>query len=114
MARSTPARCSTWNCPWHRLPRATAPWTNAAPSRCCYGPDEGDGCGRFHDDRVQEEPGRCIPTSNPGFYCGEKECRIDKTNDDPKHLCRLVEKAPRVGRRYGLLPVPGAIWAWSS
>src|SRR5437764_4429209 len=42
--------------PWRRLPRATAPWTNAAPSRCCSGPDEGDGCGRFHDDRVHEEP----------------------------------------------------------
>src|SRR2546429_9860563 len=45
---------------------------------------------------------------------GEKECPIDKTNDDPKHLCRLVEKVPRVGRRYGLLPVPGAGWAWTS
>src|SRR5205823_4861911 len=45
---------------------------------------------------------------------GEKVCPIDKTNDDPKHLCRLVEKVPRVGRRYGLLPVPGAVWAWTS
>jgi len=32
---------------------------------------------------------------------GEKVCPIDKTNDDPKHLCRLVEKVPRVGRRSG-------------
>jgi hypothetical protein len=32
---------------------------------------------------------------------GEKLCPIDKTNDDPKHLCRLVEKIPRVGRRHG-------------
>ena len=38
-ARSTPARCSTSPFPSTRSPRATGPWTNAAPSRPCCGPD---------------------------------------------------------------------------
>ena len=38
-AGSTPARSSTSNCRWTRPPRATRPWTNAAPSRSCCDPD---------------------------------------------------------------------------
>ena len=33
--RSTRARSSTSPCPWTRSPRATRPWTSAAPSRPC-------------------------------------------------------------------------------
>ena len=38
-AASTPARSSTSSCRWTRPPRATRPWTSAARSRSCSGPD---------------------------------------------------------------------------
>lgn len=34
-----PARCSISTCRCLRWPKATRPWTNAAPSRPCYAPD---------------------------------------------------------------------------
>lgn len=37
--RSTPARSSTWPCRSRRSPRANAPWTSAAQSRRCCGPE---------------------------------------------------------------------------
>src|SRR5438876_1023791 len=38
-ARSNRARSSTSSCPSTRSPRATVPWTSAAPSRPCSGPE---------------------------------------------------------------------------
>src|SRR4029450_1055282 len=63
MGRSIRGRCSTSRCRWRRWRRGIAPWTSAAPSRRCCGPEE--------DPRMQQRLlGRSgLQVSALGFGC---------------------------------------------